>query len=77
MPVLKFDRPMYLVVVNYVSGGDGLYIPETNLVHDTDLVTVCKDLRDGQYEGAFAVIEIDLNAHTCREATHDFKDLIP
>lgn len=75
MPALKFNRPIYLVVVNY-PGEDSLYITETAL-DDTDIVTVCKDLRDKQFDRPCAVIEIDLINRTCREATHDFKDLIP
>ena len=71
--MLNPDKPMYLVAVTHPKGS---YIPETDLDR-TDLVTVCKDLVAGQYKGAFAVLEIDLTKRTCREATDDFKDLIP
>jgi hypothetical protein len=66
---MKVDHPVYLVVVNHPGGP---YIRETDIA-DTALVKVCKDLRDGQYEDVLAVLECS----NVRDATHDFKDIIP
>lgn len=69
---MQLDRTMYLVLQDHRGGP---YFPETDLDR-TDLVRVCKDLRDGQYANVIAVFEINPEKHICRDATHLFREVI-
>lgn len=71
-PVINLDHMMYLVVVDH---RDGPYIPETSLDR-TSVVTVTKDLLQGQYSDVLAVIELNPVEHTSRECTDDFRAAI-
>lgn len=72
---INLDRMIYLVISDY-NDGDGPFVREAELSR-TDFVTVCKGIRDGQYENLVAVIELNPVEHTCREVTSDIETLIP
>lgn len=66
------DQMRYLVVSAH---RDGPLIHEVCLA-DMSLVKVAKDIRDRQYGDVLYVIEFNPIEHICRDATHEFKDLL-
>jgi hypothetical protein len=65
-------HPFFLVLCD--DGERGPYIPETHIARLND-VSVCKDLRDGQYSHPIMVIEVNPIAHSCADVTHIFRPL--
>jgi hypothetical protein len=70
---MQMNKPLFVVICDHEKGP---YVSETD-VSRMDEVSVCKDLRAGQYSNPMLVIEINPIAHFCRDATHDFEPLFP
>jgi hypothetical protein len=69
---VTLDRMLYLVISDH---RDGPIIYEVE-VSRMSMATVCKDIRDGQYDKVLHVIEFNPVERICRDATHEFRSVI-